>query len=302
MKEFQRASVRPHRVAMGALSRSLATRLRPASEAAGSGGRALARSGGLGLFAGHPVHRMKTLRSLRFILAAFVVAVSLRAQPAPVDPTVAAPKAGNAAFFQKHESFLARGKAGPVGLLFLGDSITEGWKSVGEIWDKHYGAHQPANFGIGGDQTQHVLWRIENGELDGLSPKVVVLMIGTNNSGAHTAAQIAEANRRIVAQIRAKLPQTKVLLLAIFPRGPRTLRDGTAEPWEQRMAVIRGVNAELARLDDGRNVRFLDVGPAFLAADGTIPADVMPDQLHLSPKGYQLWADAMQPALDAMLK
>jgi len=245
---------------------------------------------------------MKSLRSLVFVSGAVCAAALLSAQPAPVDPTVAAPKTGNAAFFEKHESFLARAKSGPVGILFLGDSITEGWKSVPQIWEKHYGAHQPANFGIGGDQTQHVLWRIENGELVGIDPKVAVLMIGTNNSGAHTAAQIAEANRRIVAQIRAKLPGTKVLVLAIFPRGPRTQRDGKAEPWEKRMAVIRGVNAELAKLDDGRNVRFLDVGPAFLAPDGTIPQDVMPDQLHLSPKGYQLWADAMQPLLDEMLR
>lgn len=245
---------------------------------------------------------MKPIRTFVSLVILGGLAAGLAAQSSPVDPTVASPKANNAAFFQKHESFLARGKAGPVGLLFLGDSITEGWKSVPAIWEKHYGAHAPANFGIGGDQTQHVLWRIENGELDGLAPKVVVLMIGTNNSGAHTAEQIAEANRRIVARIRSKLPETKVLLLAVFPRGPRKLRDGSDEPWEQRMAVIRGVNRELARLDDGKTVRFLDVGPAFLASDGTIPADVMPDQLHLSPKGYQLWADAMEPVLATMLR
>jgi beta-glucosidase len=245
---------------------------------------------------------MKLPRTLVLLVLLSGLVATPFAQTPPVDPTVPAPKANNAGFFQKHESFLARAKSGPVGLLFLGDSITEGWKNVPAIWEKHYGAHAPANFGIGGDQTQHVLWRIANGELDGIAPKVVVLMIGTNNSGAHSAEQIAEANRRIVAAIRTKLPETKVLLLAIFPRGPRTMRDGRAEPWEQRMAVIRGVNAQLAKLDDGKAVRFLDVGPAFLAADGTIPADVMPDQLHLSAKGYQLWADAMAPTLAEMLR
>ena len=170
--------------------------------------------------------------------------------PAPVDASAPLPKTGNAGFFQKHEKFLARAKSGPIGVLFLGDSITEGWAKAPHIWDHYYGQFQPANFGIGGDLTQHVIWRIENGELDGISPKVVVLMLGTNNSAAHTAEQIAAADRKIVQMIRARLPQTRVLLLAIFPRGPR--RSGnTPDPWEKRMEVIHAVNVDLAKLDDG---------------------------------------------------
>src|SRR6478736_2230098 len=141
-----------------------------------------------------------------------------------VDASSATPKANNARFFELHEKFLARGKAGPIGVLFLGDSITEGWGKAPHIWEHYYGQWQPANFGIGGDQTQHVIWRIENGELDGIHPKVVVLMLGTNNSGAHTGEQIAGADRKIVEMIRTRLPDTKVLLLAIFPRGPRNAR------------------------------------------------------------------------------
>src|SRR6185369_6839502 len=124
------------------------------------------------------------------------------------------PKTGSAIFFQKHEQFLARAKAGPIGVLFLGDSITEGWAKAPHIWEHYFAKYQPTNFGIGGDQTQHVIWRIENGELDGISPKVVVLMLGTNNSGAHTAAQIAAADRKIVQMIRTRLPGAKILLLA----------------------------------------------------------------------------------------
>src|SRR3954466_15384342 len=140
------------------------------------------------------------------------------ATPAVVDASAAIPKTGNARFFELHEKFLARGKSGPIGVVFLGDSITEGWGKAPHIWEHYFGKYQPANFGIGGDQTQHVIWRIENGELDGISPKAVVLMIGTNNSASHTGEQIADAIKKTVGLIRAKIPGTKVLLLAILPR------------------------------------------------------------------------------------
>lgn len=227
------------------------------------------------------------------------------ARTAPTTATVPkanvpAPKEGNEAFFKKHESFLARGKAGPIGVLFLGDSITEQWKKVPDIWEKYYGDFRPANFGIGGDQTQHVLWRIEHGELDGINPRVVVLMIGTNNSSIHTGAEIAEANREIVRRIQAKLPRSKILLLAIFPRDPRPERPN-ADHWERRIKAIREANAQLARLDNGKTIRFLDLGPAFLAPDGSIPDEIMPDQLHLTAAGYEIWAKTMQPLLEEML-
>jgi beta-glucosidase len=220
----------------------------------------------------------------------------------PVDASAPIPKAGNKRFFELHEQFLARGKAGPIGVLFLGDSITEGWGKAPHIWDHYFGQYQPANFGIGGDQTQHVIWRIENGELDSISPKVVVLMLGTNNSAQHTGAQIAAADKRIVELIRAKLPATKVLLLAIFPRGPRQVGNGTPEPWQERMAAITAANAGLARLDDGKMVRFLDINARFLGNDGTIPNIIMPDQLHPNAAGYQLWAEAIEKPLAEMMK
>lgn len=246
---------------------------------------------------------------------AFAQTPAAPAAPAPkVDASAAIIKADgkgvpNAGFVKAHESFLARGKEGPIGLLFVGDSITAGWANAGRthIWDAYYGKYQPANFGIGGDQTQHVIWRIENGELDGISPKVTVLMLGTNNSAGNSAAEIAAADKKIVALIRTKIPGTKVLLLAIFPRGAR--KDATGKITEaaiadaaKRTAVIDAVNAELAKLDDGQNVRFLDIGASFLGQDGKIPFAIMPDQLHPNAAGYQLWADAMKPLLTAMLK
>ena len=225
-------------------------------------------------------------------------------------PIVKADAAGvpNAGFIKAHESFLARGKSGPIDLLFIGDSIAAGWagKDRAHIWEAYYGKNNPANFGIGGDQTQHVIWRIENGELDGITPKVTVLMLGTNNSAGHTAAEIAAANKKIVELIRAKIPGTKVLLLAIFPRGAR--KDNTGKITEaaiadatKRTEVINAVNAELAKLDDGKNVHFLDINAVFLGQDGKIPFSIMPDQLHPNAAGYQLWADAMKPTLAKLL-
>lgn len=219
------------------------------------------------------------------------------------DPTVAAPKANNKRFFELHESFLKRAKEGPVGLLFLGDSITEGWRKAPEVWNAYYAKYNVANFGIGGDRTEHVLWRMDNGELDGIKPKVVVLMIGTNNTGANSADQIAAADRKIVQELRRRLPESKVLLLAVFPRGPRKGPDGQVNEADARakMAKIDAVNAELAKLDDGKSVRFLNINAKFLV-DGKIPADIMPDQLHPSAKGYKIWAEAMQPLLDEMMR
>ncbi|HWA24235.1 MAG TPA: GDSL-type esterase/lipase family protein [Lacunisphaera sp.] len=226
-----------------------------------------------------------------------------------VDASAAIPKTGpgGASFLQKHEKFLARGKEGPIGVLFLGDSITEGWTKAPHIWEHYYAKYQPANFGIGGDQTQHVVWRIENGELKGITPKVVVLMLGTNNTGLHTGQQIAAADKKIVEMIREKIPGTKVLLLAIFPRGPRKNREGVVTydailDAQKRMAAIAAANAELAKLDDGTNVRFLDINARFMGNDGTIPYVLMPDQLHPNAAGYQLWAEAMQSRLDEMMK
>ena len=262
---------------------------------------------------------MKSLPRLLALLAFAASVTFTHAQapkaPAPkVDASAAIAKtdaagAPNAGFQKSHDAFLARGKSGPVGVVFIGDSITAGWANPTRkhIWETYYGKWQPANFGIGGDQTQHVIWRITNGELDGISPKVAVLMLGTNNTGAHTAAEIAAADKKIVEMIRAKLPQTKVLVLAVFPRGARKDREGKISDTAiaeaaKRMEIIQGVNAELAKFDDGKNVRFLDINASFLGQDGKIPFSIMPDQLHPNAAGYQIWADAMQPLLTEMMK
>jgi lysophospholipase L1-like esterase len=208
-------------------------------------------------------------------------------------PDTVVPVPRKEAYWMKmHDGFLDRAKQGNVNLLFLGDSITEGWK-YNSTWKRHYEPRHAANFGIGGDRTQHVLWRIQNGELENLHPKVVVLMIGTNNAGGNSADQIAQGVNAIVDHLRKQLPTTKILLLAVFPRG--------AQPGTPVRDKLTAVNQQIAKLDDGSNVRYLDIGKAFLQPDGTLSKDVMPDYLHLSSKGYQIWADAIEPVLWSML-
>lgn len=260
------------------------------------------------------MRRKLALSFLSLSLAAFPAALCYAQAPAaapaarqPAGPSadepagVAAVKGGKSGprFLQMHESFLKRGKEGNIDLLMLGDSITEGWGKAKDVYQEHYGKYNPANFGIGGDRTQHVLWRIDNGELDGIHPKVVVLMLGTNNVPTNnTADEIFAADKKIIDEIHEKLPETKVLVLAIFPRGHDPKEAKTAD----YRAKIDAVNKQLAKLDDGKKTRFLDINKVFLQPDGTIAPETMKDYLHPTPAAYKDWADAMQPTLDEMMK
>ncbi len=231
--------------------------------------------------------------------------------PAPTSPPVVLPpqkadvpaeKFGpdgkvNPGFIEAHERFLKLAQEGKAQLVFLGDSITAGWGKNQEIWDKAFGSYTPVNFGIGGDRTQHVLWRITNGELDGITPKAVVLMIGTNNANSNTAGEIAQGVTVIVETIRTKQPQAKILLLAVFPRGDKP--EGKLGAANEKLTQV---NAILSKLDDGKNIHFLDIGPKFPLVDGALTPDVMPDFLHLSPAGYQIWADAIGPKLAELMQ
>jgi lysophospholipase L1-like esterase len=218
-------------------------------------------------------------------------------QPASVTPKQKDPR--------RHEQFLKDKEAalqkGPVQLVFIGDSITDAWRGGPQhrVYQERWGKYNPLNLGISGDETEHVLWRLEHGEIDGLRPKVVVMMIGTNNLGnprpPHTSEQTARGIGKLVETIRAKLPESKLLLLAVFPRGEK--------PDNKFRDQIKQVNDRIARLDDGgRHVRYLDIGPKFLEPDGTLPKSVMPDALHPNPKGYEIWADAIGPVIEEMMK
>jgi lysophospholipase L1-like esterase len=196
----------------------------------------------------------------------------------------------------RHERFVERAKQGGVDLLFLGDSITQAWEGAGKgVWQERYEPLKAANFGIGGDRTQHVLWRLQEGkELQGIHPRTVVLMIGTNNMSSNSAEEIADGIIAIVRELHQQLPSGKIVLLGVFPRSP-----SASDPVR---AKIKDVNNRIAKLDDRKSVYYLDIGDKFLSPDGSLSKDIMPDYLHLSPKGYAIWADAIQSKLDDLLK
>ncbi|MFG6432943.1 GDSL-type esterase/lipase family protein [Roseateles sp. LYH14W] len=184
----------------------------------------------------------------------------------------------------------------PPQIVFIGDSITQGWEKEGrEVWQRHYAKLNGLALGFGGDRTENVLWRLQQGEIDGIAPNVAVLMIGTNNSGhrGENPATTAAGIKRLVDEIRQRLPQTKLLLLAIFPRGEK--------PDDGLRALNERVNTLIAGFADGKHVHFLNINAALLNADGTLGKDVMPDLLHPNDKGYGLWQRAMAPTLDKLL-
>src|SRR5262245_47113267 len=233
----------------------------------------------------------------RFVVAvtSFALILVVRSsigQDKPNDAIIPAPKEGG--WMKRHESFNERVKQGNADLIFIGDSITQGWEVNGQaLWAEYYAKRNAVNLGISGDRTQHVLWRLDHGNIEGINPKLAVLMIGTNNSSTNTSAQIAEGVKLIVEKLRAKLPSTKVLVLAIFPRGadkdsaPRKVNEGANE-------IIKG-------LADDKTVYFLDIGPKFLAADGTLSREVMPDLLHLNDKSYRTWAESIEPKVKELM-
>ncbi|MFM7107803.1 MAG: platelet-activating factor acetylhydrolase IB subunit [Planctomycetaceae bacterium] len=214
--------------------------------------------------------------------------------PVPKDRETTAPVPRDANWMQRHELINSRAVPGAVDLIFIGDSITQGWEDAGkQAWEKFYGSRKAMNAGIGGDRTQHVLWRLDNGNVKGITPKVAVVMIGTNNAKANEPAETAAGIEAVVRSLRQKLPGTKVLLLGVFPRGATP-----DDPLRQRNAAVNGI---VAKLDDGKDVFYLDIGATFLAADGTLSKEIMPDLLHLSPRGYEIWAEAIEPKLKELL-
>lgn len=203
-------------------------------------------------------------------------------------------------WIDRNETFNARAKQGAakgdIGIVFLGDSITQGWEKEGkEVWEKQFARRGAVNFGIGGDRTEHLAWRVDHGNLDGLAapkegaaPKLAIVMIGTNNSGKESAETIGNGVKEVVTRVRAKLPSTKVLLLGIFPRSEK--------PGELRTKVAEA-SAIASSVADGAMIEYLDIGAKFVKADGSIDKAIMPDFLHLSPAAYQIWADAIEPAV-----
>ena len=241
----------------------------------------------------------------------------------------------------RHQDFLKRieQSKGSGDVIFLGDSITHGWEGQ-KAWQEYFGSFKPVNLGIGGDQTGHVLWRITDGhELDNLKPKAAVIMIGTNNTGGHTAEQIAGGIKALVDELKKQKPDIKILVLGVFPRGgsgdaERSLEqisegikpineelkkdkpdiqrlNALLKSLEQQKGTIPAaklnkkigeINAIISKLDDGKTVFYKDIGKEFLTQNGGLSGEIMPDYLHLSAKGYDIWGKAIKGDIVKLVK
>ena len=197
----------------------------------------------------------------------------------------------------QHQGFVNTANTGDFDIIFLGDSITALWTTVQDgqgneggkaMFDKYFAGMKIVNFGIPGDSTQGVLWRLQNGEGQGHKPKAVMLLIGTNNNG-NTGEEIAEGIGANVLELRKDFPDAKILLMAIFPRG--------TGPSDSNRRKMDAVNKIIAKLDDQKHVFFMNINDKFLDANGGLIGFRTSDHLHPVPAGYEIWASAVAPIL-----
>jgi lysophospholipase L1-like esterase len=191
-------------------------------------------------------------------------------------------------WMSRHNGFVTRAKQGNIDVVLLGDSITDGWNNSGRaIWQKEFPNWKMANFGIGGDTCQAVLYRINNGEFDGYKAKAIMVMLGTNNTRSYTGEEIGAAMTKIVGILKEKQPEAKILLLAIFPRGT-----GPDDPYRVKVNVANKILAKL----DGGNVKYLSINDKLMDKNGKL-VGFGGDNLHPNAQGYQIWADAVKTQL-----
>ncbi len=236
---------------------------------------------------------------------AFLFALLLNALQAFLEPISASAEQIRAAipapqpeawWMERHEQAVARMRQGHVDLVFIGDSITQGWEKDGRpVWNVFYRHRHAANLGYNGDQTDNVLWRLQNGELDVITPKLAVVMIGTNNATGREdpPEETAAGIQAILRTLRTRLPETKILLLALFPRG--------LSPDDRLRRVNNAVNERLPALADQRQVFFLDLNGHFLDDSGRLPGEIMPDALHPNERGYRVWAEGMEDIVKRLM-
>ena len=249
------------------------------------------------MFLTRPVSRV---RVLGLLAASFVLCRTRAAETATTNTALNPLQRPEMPWHERHQQFAERAHRGDFNLLFLGDSLMDFWRTRGKTaWNRCLAPLESVNFGASGDHIQNLLWRLQNGELDGAHPKLVVLLIGMNNLRTNdywccTPPQVAEGITAVVTEIHQRCPQSRVLVLGLFPEGQK--------PDEPGRARVKEVNQLLAKLDDGKMTRVLDLGPKFLEPDGTLPDTIMPDFRHPNEKGYQIWADAMLPVIKEMLQ
>ncbi|MCX6875260.1 MAG: GDSL-type esterase/lipase family protein [Verrucomicrobia bacterium] len=230
-------------------------------------------------------------------LASLGLSGNLRAAPAaaekpPViksanDPTKPVP-GGVRWFWRMHGDYLNQTKTKKFDVCFLGDSITQMWP--GDMFGTFFGKYNPVNFGIGGDRCENVLFRLNDGELQDATPKLIVLMIGTNNQGMNTAEEVVIGVTTVVKALRVKCPKSRILLLGILP--------STGTPYDKTKAINTGI----AKLADKQMIHYQDFGPKLLDKDGKILPGMLADAVHLTRQGYQVWGTEVSPTIEKLVK
>jgi beta-glucosidase len=250
-----------------------------------------------------PILNMK-IRSLSLLLLFFLYIVfqpMASAQSCPDDAPALTPAPLQEEWaiewwMPRHEAKLTEEGRKTADLLFIGDSITHGWETTGKpVADTYFSDFSIYNIGFSGDRTENVLWRFNNGEIDGINPELAVVMIGTNNTGHRQDSSECTARgiEIILDELNEKLPETEVLLLAVFPRGET--------PDDELRQINNEINQRITSFADGEQVHFMNINSVFLDKDGTLPEGIMPDHLHPNEQGYELWAEAMLPAIRELL-
>lgn len=229
-------------------------------------------------------------------------ACSLSAQETATEVKALKPEPQTAEWAQswwmpRHEAKLEqKNEMETVDLLLVGDSITHGWENAGsKVFKEYYEPRHTLNIGFSGDRTEQVLWRFEHGEIDDISPKLAIIMIGTNNTGHRQdpAEETAAGIKAIIDKLQEKTPKSKILLLAIFPRGEK--------PEDPLRKLNTEINERIAKFADDEKVFFLDINDKFLEEDGTLPKSIMPDLLHPNAEGYEIWANAVEPTVKKLM-
>ena len=248
-----------------------------------------------------------TTRTLVIAIAVITAAILLVTTAAlPQTTSTITPKPRQSEFWlNRFDEINRRIEQGNIDLLFVGDSITHFWEgtiypadskphgTAGQVvWDEYYSQRNAVNIGIGGDKIEHILWRLDHGNIDGISPKLIVLLAGTNNAEDNTAAEIADGIVAIIDKLQLKLPDSKILLLSIFPRGEH--------PNDLRTILANASQTAAARIADKDNVYYMDIAANFLSNDGILSPDIMPDARHPNEQGYRIWAESIEPIVSEL--
>lgn len=251
---------------------------------------------------------MNNMRVLKSLTIAVIITITQTGCLSPSNLVVENPCAGGkaheavkpvprerATWMVRHNAVVERIKQGKADLIFVGNSLTQRWESAGfDVWNKHYAAYNAVNMGFDGDKTQNVLWRLDQGEIEGISPKLAIVLIGSNHVEGYSAEEIADGIKAVCCRLITRLPDTKILLLSILPRGTATAAAADR---------LNKASEQASKIADRRRIFYLNISKMFLEPDGTVSIDLMTvDRVHLTSKGYETLAKAINPTVFKLMR